>query len=73
MNDKDHRRATKGARFISVDTVTGRIVKLTANDLGVIAIETDEQRRVADKLRLPITRTPKLDGDEVADLKKKGA
>jgi len=66
----DHRRATPGYRVVTTD-VTGRRVKLAADDLGVITIESDEERRVADALGLPVTKVPKLSNAEVADLQKK--
>jgi hypothetical protein len=69
LNVPDYRRATPGYRVVA--TVDGRIVKLTADDLGVITIETDDERRLADRRNLPLTRVPKLSNDEVADLQRK--
>lgn len=69
--DQEYRRAAPGWRCVSTDPVTGRAVKLAADDLGVITITSDEERRLADARRLPITKLPRLDNDEVAKLKSK--
>jgi hypothetical protein len=69
LNVPEHRRATPGYRVVT--NVDGRLVKLTANDLGVIDITTDDERIVADLLRLHVTKVPKLSNAEVADLQTK--
>jgi hypothetical protein len=70
MRKTEHRRAAENARYYRTDAVTGRQVKLVADDLGVITITSAEERRVADAFGLPVTRIPKLSGDEVAELRK---
>jgi len=65
-----HRRAKPGARFSRIDPTTGLLVKLRADDLGVIEITDPSEQRVADAFGLPVTKTPRLDSDEVAKLQK---
>jgi len=70
MTKAEHRRAPERARYLRMDTVTGTLVKLQADERGVIEITTDPERRVADAFGLPVTRTPRLDNAEVAKLQK---
>lgn len=72
MTKQQYRRATAGARFVRMDPVSGHLVKLRADELGVIPITTAPERRVADAIGLRVTRVPRLDNDEVAALKKDG-
>jgi len=69
----EHRRAPENARYTRIDTVTGRPVKLIADELGVITITTPEERRVADAFGLPVTRLPRMTAAEVTDTAKKSS
>ena len=66
----EYRRGSANGRYAATDSVTGTLVKLSADDLGAIPIKTDAERRVADALGLPITTIPRLDSDEVDTLRK---
>ena len=71
MNEKTYRRTKPGQRYVTSDPMTGRLVKLAADELGVITITTPEEQRVAAALGLPITKLPRASNDEVAALKSK--
>lgn len=57
-----HRRATPGARLTR--TIDGRPVKLVADELGVIEITSEAERRAADAFGLRVTRVPRLDPED---------
>jgi len=68
----EYRRAGKDVALYSrVDGPSGRLVKLVPDDLGIITISSEAERRVAEAIGLPVTKLPRLDSDEVAKAKKK--
>lgn len=69
----EHRRGEPDTRYTRSDPVTGEVVKLIANENGVVAITTDAERRAADAWGLTETRLPKLGPKEVRELQAKEA
>lgn len=61
----EHRRAPKNALFVRADPVSGRPVKLRADEFGVVPITTPEERRVADAFGLPVTKLPRMTAEEI--------
>jgi hypothetical protein len=67
----EYRRARADFRAVSTDPLTGRRVKLEADENGVVTIRNAEQRRFADSLGLHVTELPKVSSEDLAESRKK--
>lgn len=67
----EHRRGEPGARYVRMDPDTQRLIRLVADEDGVIPIRDEVERRVADAIGLAVTRLPKLGPKEVRALQAK--